>query len=188
MRWRVGDRADRVRGEREGDDARSVGELPLEVVEVEAAVLVDVDEPHDEALVVRELEPRRDVGVVVEARDEDLVARLELAPGRAREREVERRHVRAEDDLLFARAEEARRRRAGVVEEHLRPAARLVRAADVRVRLAQVAGDGVDDRVGDLRAAGAVEEDEVALQRREPGRVLPRGRTAATALTPSPAR
>ena len=71
---RVRRRAERVRGEREGDDAGAVRQLPLEVVEVERRVLVDLDEADAEVEVVRELEPRRDVAVVVETRDEDLVA------------------------------------------------------------------------------------------------------------------
>ena len=82
-----------------------------EVVEVERRVVADVGEADDEVEVVRELEPGRDVAVVVEPRDDDLVAGLELAPERAREREVERRHVRAEDDLLRRAAEERRRPR-----------------------------------------------------------------------------
>ena len=45
--------------------------------------------------------------------------------------------------------------------------ARLEVAAEVRVRLAQVAGDRVDHLVGNLRSARAVEECEPALERRE---------------------
>ena len=71
---RVGERADRVRGERERDDLRPLAELRREVVEVERRVLVDPDEADDEAEVVRELEPGGDVRVVVEPGDEDLVA------------------------------------------------------------------------------------------------------------------
>ena len=52
----------------------ALGELALEVAEVERRVLVDVDEAHLEALVVRELEPGRHVRVVVEPRDDDLVS------------------------------------------------------------------------------------------------------------------
>ena len=48
----------------------------------------------------REREPRGDVGVVVEPRAEDLVARLQRAPERAREQEVERGHARPERDLV----------------------------------------------------------------------------------------
>ena len=52
-----------------------LGQLPLEVGEVERRVVVQVDEADRQVEVVRELEPRRDVAVVVEPRDEDLVAR-----------------------------------------------------------------------------------------------------------------
>ena len=80
----VGQRADRVRGEREGDDARPVGELPLEVVEVEPASSSTLGEADDQVEVARELEPRRDVAVVVELRDDDLVAGARArAPRRA---------------------------------------------------------------------------------------------------------
>ena len=79
----VGQRADRVRRDREGDDARAGGELPLEVGEVDVAVVRDVGEAHDEAEVVGQLEPRRDVAVVVEARDDDLVACLPARAGGA---------------------------------------------------------------------------------------------------------
>ena len=64
----IGERADGVRRERERDDARAVGELPLEVVVVERRVVVQLDEADLQVEVVRELEPRRDVAVVVELR------------------------------------------------------------------------------------------------------------------------
>ena len=89
-----------VRRPRERDDARPLAELSLEVGEVERAVVADVGEPHDEVVVAGELEPRRGVRVVVEPRHDDLVARAPLAGRRPGEGEVERRHVRAEHDLL----------------------------------------------------------------------------------------
>jgi hypothetical protein len=164
----VDERAHRVRGPGEGDDARPVGELRLEVVEVEARVVADRGDPHLQVEVAREFQPRRDVAVVVELRDDDLVAGLELAPERAREREVERRHVRAEDDLFRRAAEEVAAGPARLVHERLRATARRVRAADVRVRGAQVVRDRLDHLVRHLRAAGPVEEDELVLERREP--------------------
>ena len=94
---------------------------------------------------------------------------LEVPAGGAREREAERGHVRAEDGLLGRQP----RKRAAVSRarcvERLGAAARLVRPADVRVRLAQVGGDRVDHLVRHLGAAGGVEEDEVALECAEPG-------------------
>ena len=53
----VRERADGVRGERERDHARPIGELPLEVGEVERRVVVQVDEIDAEVEVVCELEP-----------------------------------------------------------------------------------------------------------------------------------
>ena len=84
----------------ECDDPGPAAQLALEVVEVERAVaLVDLDHAHDEVEVARQLEPGRDVAVVVELRHDDLVAGAQLPPERPGEREVERRHVRAEADL-----------------------------------------------------------------------------------------
>ena len=95
-----------------------------------------------EAAVVRHGEPGRDVRVVVEPRHEDLVAGAQaLARERAREAEVERRHVRPEADLLRGRAEEPRRGRARVVDERVGGHARRERAAGVRVRLLVVGRD-----------------------------------------------
>ena len=55
------------------------------------------------------------------------------------------------------------------VDERVRPPGRLVRRADVRIVVAEVLGDRVDDLVGALGAAGAVEEREPPVERREPG-------------------
>ena len=154
-------------GEREGDDPGALGQLSLEVVEVERRVLVDLDEVDPEIEVVRELEPRRDVPVVVEARDEDLVAGRERPPERAREREVERRHVLAEDRLLGPAAEEARGSRVRLLDELVAAAAGVERAAEIRVRLAQVGGDGIDHGLRALRPAGPVEERDTGGERRE---------------------
>ncbi len=67
-------------------------------------------------------------------------------------------------------AEQPRKRRCalvGEVDELVRPAARLVGRADVRVVLAQVARDRVDHLVRALRASGAVEEGEAPVERGE---------------------
>ena len=137
------------------------------MVEVDGRVVADLGEANLEAEVVRELEPGRDVAVVVEPRHDDLVAGLELPADRPREREVERGHVRAEDDLLRAAAEERGAGPARLVDERLGHPARLVGPADVGVRLAQVPRDRVDHLVRHLRAARPVEEDERPVERRE---------------------
>ena len=54
----VGERADGVRCDREGDDARAAIDAALQVVEVERRVVIEVDEANLEAFVMRELQPR----------------------------------------------------------------------------------------------------------------------------------
>ena len=76
-------RADRVRRPRERDDPRALVQQRASCAEVEPALVVDIGEAHGQVAVVRELEPRRDVAVVVEPRADDLVARLPLARGGA---------------------------------------------------------------------------------------------------------
>ena len=170
---------DPVRGPRERDHARPVGEPAAKVVQVERRVVVDVDELDAHADVVAELEPRRHVRVVVELRHEDLVAGPQLARQRPREGEVQRRHVGAEGHLLLVAAQEVGGREPGVRDERVGGAARREGAAGVRVRLPEVRRDRVDDLVRDLRPAGAVEERERPVERgvaRADGLDVERGR------------
>jgi hypothetical protein len=53
----VGQRPDRVRGDRERDDPGAIAELALEVLEIEGGVVMDLHEPDVEPSVVRKLEP-----------------------------------------------------------------------------------------------------------------------------------
>ena len=161
-------RPDSVRGERKGYDAGAFGELPLEVVEVERRVVVDLDKVDAEIEVVGEFEPRRDVAVVVETRDEDLVTGRESPPERAREREVEGRHVLAEDGLLGPAAEEACGRCVCLLNELVAAPAGGERAAEIRVRFAQVGGDRVDDGLRALRPTRRVEERDAGREGGEP--------------------
>ena len=164
----VGRRADRVRGDRERDDARPIGELPLQVVVVEGHVVRHLDEADDDAEVVLKLQPWRHVGIVVELRHEHLVAGSERSRERAREEEVETRHARPERDLLVAAAEEGGRALPRVRDQRIRAPRGLVGSADIGVRLPEVAGDRVDHLVRALRSARAVEEGDRPLERAEP--------------------
>jgi hypothetical protein len=137
------------------------------IVEVESEILGDFDPVDLEAAVGRELDPRRDATVVVEARDQDPIALPPVARRRARQHEVERRHVGAEDHVVGGAAQEAARVGASAVQDLFDAATGLVRRAEVRRRLAQRARDRLADLVGHLRSTGRVEEDEVALERRE---------------------
>ena len=103
--------------------------------------------------------------------DDDLVARLERARDRVREQEVERRHVRAERDLLRLRRRRSRRRPRAPRRSRRRTRAEVAKAPPrFAFDALQVAGHRVDHRPRHLRAAGPVE-----VQRRLAGDRARRG-------------
>ena len=124
-------------------------------------------EADDDAEILGEREPGCDVGVVVEPRADDLVAGAQRPTERPREQEVQRGHARSEGDFVRVTGEETRRRRTRPLDQLHGAHARLVRRADVRVVLAQVAGDRVDHLVRALGAARPVEERQRPVERRE---------------------
>jgi len=77
----VGHGADRVRRPGERDHLGARPELALQVGEVQRGVVVQCDVPDHQVPVVRDLQPRRDPGVVVQTGHEDLVAGPEGARG-----------------------------------------------------------------------------------------------------------
>ena len=105
----VRSRADRVGRERERDDARAIRQLALEVGVVDFQIVGQSCDADGDVHVMRDLEPRRDVGVVVERRVDDLVARAQGPRERAAEEEVERGHALPERGLVRRAAEEADR-------------------------------------------------------------------------------
>ena len=165
----VGDGADRVRRPGERDHLGARPELALQVREVERGVVVQRDVPDHQVPVVRDLQPGGDPGVVIQAGYQDLVARLEGARGGPRQREVQRGHVRPEDHLVRLAAQEPGRLVLGLLEDLRDPDAGGVAGAQVRARLPQRPRDRLAHLVGDLRAAGGVEEGETLLQRGKPG-------------------
>ena len=88
------DGADSVRGVSDGDQFRVLVDLRRQVGHVERAIfVVDLGPTDGHPAVFRHQEPRGDVGVMVEARDEDLISGLEFAADRARDGKGQRRHV-----------------------------------------------------------------------------------------------
>jgi hypothetical protein len=165
----VGNRPDRVRRPGERDHLGARPDLARQVPDVERGVVVQRDVPDHQVPVVRDFQPRRHPGVVVQAGHQDLVARAEGARGGPREREVQRGHVRPEDHLARLAAEEPGRLALGLLEDLPDPDAGGVARAQVRARFPQRPRDRVADFVGHLRAAGSVEERKPLVQRREPG-------------------
>ena len=127
-----------------------------------------------EVPVARDQQPGRDVGIVVDLGDDDLVARVERPRQGVREQEVDRGRVRAEHDLLFGAAEEVGRGQMRVDEQLVGSGGGHERAADVRVGAHEVVGDCASDGVGRLGAAGTVQVHDrnavdLACERREAG-------------------
>ena len=159
--------SDGVRRDGKRDHSRSRRELRGKVVVVELELVGEARRTHDDAEIVRDLEPRRHVPVVIERGDDDLVTLPKRSCERTREEEVERGHALAERDLPGCASEEGRSALVRPLDELVRAPARLVRGADVGVRLPQVRRDGVDHLVRALRSARTVEESESAVERRE---------------------
>jgi hypothetical protein len=104
----------------------------------------------------RHREPGRNVGVVIEARDQDFVARLQFAADRARDHVGQRSHVLSEDDFVGTAMQEVSHGGAGGCDHGIGAASGGVGSGGVGVVAAQVVGDGVDHALRNLRSAGAV--------------------------------
>ncbi len=170
----IGDRAERVRRERERDDPRTLADQRYDRIHLQGSLArIKRRRPHGETAVGSDEQPRRDVRIVVELGDDDLVALLERPGDGVGEQEVDRGRVGAEHDLLRAATEEVGRGEVSVVDQLLGGHGGHERTAEVRVRADQVIGHRAGDRVGRLRTARAVEVDRrlavhPAVERGEP--------------------
>ena len=89
-----------IRGEADGHQARPRPKRPLQALQIERAViLADLHPSGPDAALLFQSEPRRHVGVVVQASHDDLVARLERPSDGPAHGEREGGHVLPEDDL-----------------------------------------------------------------------------------------
>jgi hypothetical protein len=175
-----GDRAHRVRRERERDEPRALAELRVEGVDVERDVVVtDVDPADGRARVARGHDPRPDVRIVVEPCHGDLVAGLERAAERPRQVQQQGRRVLSEQDLVRVAPQEAGAGAARVVDQRVDLTAGRERTVRVGGAGAHPAGDRVDHRVRGLRAAGCVGPDVRPAVRTRPRE---RGETGADRL------
>ena len=104
-------------------------------------------------------DPGRDVGIVIEAGDQQLVATLQVAADGAAQREGQRRHVGAEDDFVGRAIEEVGHGLVRLLDDQFAALAGEKRSAEIGVPLRQVFGDGVDHLLRYLSAAGRVEEN-----------------------------
>jgi len=110
-----------------------------------------------------EREPRGDVGVVIQARNQNFVAGTKLAsadlPTKAAGNGVgQRGHVRAEDNFVGATVQKVAHGGAGFAKHGVGVAAGSVGPASIGVVVPQVIRDRVDHPLRHLRSAGAIEE------------------------------
>jgi hypothetical protein len=99
----------------------------------EDVLVADVDPSHGGPGVLGGEQPRPHVRIVVEPGHDHLVAGPERPPDRSRDREEQRRRVRAEDHLVRVRAQQVRGRSVRLEEEVVGLLARDERAVGVRV-------------------------------------------------------
>ncbi len=170
----VVDRSERVRGPADRHELRPRADRALEILFVELARLGTHPDSSDRdpPLALQSL-PGVDIGVVVELRDDDLVARSPGAAESAREVERQRRHVLAERDLGRVAIQELRDRGARVGERGVGLGRRRIAPVGVGVVLEEVVRHRADDVDGNLRAARPVEKRHrkaavPALEGREP--------------------
>ena len=156
-------RAERVRDVGEGDDARARAEQAEVGLEVDDAAPVDRHDAKRRARLRGEQLPGHDVRVVLEARDDDLVAGGEpRAPVRLGD-EVDRLGRPADEDDFRGRGrvhEAARLLARALVQRGRLLRQRVHAAVHVGVMGARVVRDGVDDRRRLLRRGGVVEVGE----------------------------
>ncbi len=158
----VHDGANRVGRPREGDDFRSRAELIRQVTEVERGVCVNVGVPDAQAEVGGQVQPRRDVPIVIKPRYHDLVTWPQLAAEGSRQREVECGRAPAEDHLVSVATEEAGRGNTGIRHEGVQAAARRVGSPGVAAGFTVDAGDCLAHLVRYLGSTWRIEEDKVS--------------------------
>ncbi len=170
-----------VGGESERDHARAWREESLQVVQIEGAIrAVDPRMPDVESVVLSHAEPLGDVRVVIEFRDDDLIACLERSRGRMGQQELQGRGVRAEGDLLRVAAHEVRRRAPCLGDHRVGLDGGGEGPSAVRIRVDQSVRDRVEHLARHLGSPRAVEErvrvsalSPIERRPRAPGRDRP---------------
>jgi hypothetical protein len=135
----------------ERHDFRALGQRVLERVTVERdVVLVELDPAHRCARILGGQDPRADVRVVIQARDDDLVAGPKRPADGTGDREHQRGGVGPEHDLVGIGAEQVRSGTVRLVDDAVGLLAGGEGSVRVRVARPQVRGHGLDDRLRDL--------------------------------------
>ena len=133
--------------------------LRCQVLHVERAIVfVELHRADGHAFFFQRF-PGREIRVVVEQREHDLVAGAEFAPERAAHGESQRRHVRAENDFIRIAIQKIAHRRPRFRDHAVGVAAGVVSAARVGVVARQIIRDGVNHPLRHLRATRPVQKN-----------------------------
>ena len=159
-RRHIVDRAHGVGGIADRHQPCTRGDQRLHVLHVERAGFhIHIRPANLRASILGQHQPGRDVGVVVQARDHDLVLRPKLGGQRMAEGKGQAGHVVAKDDFRRLRAQQVGGSLAGVVDHGVRADRRLEDPVRVGVAPRVIVGDGGDHRFVHLRAAWVVKKD-----------------------------
>src|SRR5580692_9791473 len=135
-----------------------VGDLALQIGQVESAVVfMNLHHAYGHAALF-ERAPGRDIGVVIKMREHDFIPRTKFTPNGAAHGESQRSHVRAENDLIRITAEEVGHGGPRARDHRIAPATGCISAAGVGVVALQIIGDGIDHSLRNLSAAGTVKK------------------------------
>lgn len=150
-----------------GNQPGLVRQQGLEVLgqELRAGLALRLPPPDDEALALGQVQPRLDVGLVVEDGDDNLVAGPELE--RVRQVPEQLGGGGAKGDLVHVGVDEASALLKGRLVAAVGLLADLVGGAELDVAVDEIVPDGVDDTAQDLAPAGVVHEDLVPVEGRE---------------------
>ena len=157
------DRAQRVGGLRQGNQARAGAQQRLILFEHDLAAVGDGNDPQDGPFLLGDHLPGHDVGVMFQRGEDDLVARLQELPPVGLRNEIDAfRRAAHEDDFFGRRCAEKRlyllpRLLVGVGRTGRQ---RVGAAMDVRVVAGVKVRNGVDHALRLLRRRGVVEPDQ----------------------------
>ena len=150
------DRAYRIRCISHGHQLAWAADLCGQVDHIEGAVLLANLRPANSDTALCQRLPWGDVGVVIEARQHDFIARPEFATDGSTDREGQRSHVWTEDNFVCAAIEKIGHGGTRIRDHAIGMATGGIGSAGVGIVAAQIFGDGVNHPLRNLRAAGAV--------------------------------
>src|SRR5581483_8842528 len=131
--------------------------LSREVIHVERAVFFPDVDKLDFYSTLLESTPGRDVRIVIQMSKQDLVSCAKLTPNGAADCKCQGGHVCSEHNLVCITAEEVSHGRARSGDYLIGFAARRIGAARVRVTVAEISRDRVNDTMWNLSSSGTIE-------------------------------